>query len=87
MSSKVGRNSRSRVSGRSMEKENLTHIMKDKARKANLKIFSPRCRKIRVMGSLRKTSECGVSSTISLGTTLMNVSQYIHWWSRLKTKS
>jgi hypothetical protein len=62
-----------------MEKKNITHIMKDRERKANLKISSPRCRKKRVMRGLRKTPESGVSSTITLGTTLTDVAQYSHW--------
>jgi hypothetical protein len=69
-----------------MEKETLTHIIKDKVRKSNLKRDNPICRKRRVMGSVRKTPESGVSSAISLGTTLMNVAQYIHYWSSSKTK-
>jgi hypothetical protein len=47
----------------------------DRERKANLKRASPLCRKRRVTGTLRKTLESGVSSTIALGTTLMNVAQ------------
>jgi hypothetical protein len=77
MQSKLSRNSSSIVSERSM----------DRARKANLKRASPRCRKRRVTRSLRKTLESGVSSTTTLGTTLMNVAQYSHWWSSSKTKS
>jgi hypothetical protein len=63
MQSKLSRNSSSRLSGRRMDRE----------RKANLKISIPICRKIMVMGTLRKTPKSDVSSTISLGTTLMNV--------------
>jgi hypothetical protein len=76
MQSKLSRNSSNRVSGRSMDRE----------RKANLKRASPKSRKRRVMGSLRKTLESGVSSTTSLGTTLMNVTQYNDWWLSSKTK-
>jgi hypothetical protein len=77
MQSKLSRNSSSGVSGisglkmhhnKSMEKETLTHRTKDRStRKANLKRVDPICRKRRV------TSESGVSSTKSLGTTPMNV--------------
>jgi hypothetical protein len=77
MQSKLSRNSSSIVSGRSM----------DRARKANLKRANPRCMQRRVTKSLRKTLESGVSSTTSLGTTLMNVAQYNHWCSSSKTKS
>jgi hypothetical protein len=73
MQSKLSINSSNKVSGRSMERETLTHIMKDRATKVNLKRASPRCRKIRVTGSLRKTPKSGVSSKTTLGTTLMNV--------------
>jgi hypothetical protein len=78
MQPKLSRNSRNKVSEGSslkirhnitMEKENLTHGMKDKARKSNLKRAIPRQRQGRVTGSLRKTLESGVSSTISPGTT------------------
>jgi hypothetical protein len=48
MQSKLSRNSSSRVSRRSMEKENITHIMKDKARKEKLKRANPRCRQRRL---------------------------------------
>jgi hypothetical protein len=92
MQSKSSRNSSSGLSGslslkichnKSMEKETLTHIMKDiSKRKENLKRSSPRCRKIRVTRSLIKTPESGVSSTKSPGTTPMNVAQKNHWWSR-----
>jgi hypothetical protein len=73
---KIERNSRSRVSGKSM----------DRARKANLKRDSLRCMERRVTRSIRKTLESGESSTIALGTTLMNVAQYSHWCSSSKTK-
>jgi hypothetical protein len=72
---------------RSMAKATLTHIMKDRESKANLKRARPICRKRRVARSIIKTSESGVSSTKTLGTTLMNVAQYSHWWSSSKTKS
>jgi hypothetical protein len=55
MQSKLSRNSRRRLSGRIMEKENLTHIMKDREREANLKRVSTKCRKIRLTRSLKKT--------------------------------
>jgi len=87
MPSKLSITSSGRVSGRSMEKETLTHIMKGKVRKDNLKRASPRCRQRRVTRSLRKTPESGVSSRTTLGTTLMNVAHYSHLWSRSKTKS
>ena len=47
----------------------------------------PRHRKRNVTGRQRRTSEKGVISTKSPGTTLMNVAQKIHWWSRSKTRS
>jgi hypothetical protein len=87
MQSKLRRNLCSIVSGRSMEKENLTQIMKDKERNSNLKRSSPICRKIRVTRILRKTLESGVISTTSIRTTLMNVAQYNHWWPSSKIKS
>jgi hypothetical protein len=68
MQSKLSRNSRSRVSGIRMEKENVTHIMNDKEMKAKLKGASPICKQGRVTGSLINTSKSGVSSTTSLGT-------------------
>jgi hypothetical protein len=86
MQSKLSINSSNIVSGRSMAKANLTHIMKGRERKANLKRASPRYMQRRVTRSLRKTLESGVSSTIALGTTLMNVAQYSHWWLSSKTK-
>jgi hypothetical protein len=59
----------------------LSHRMKDiSTRKANLKSASARPRKRRVMGSLRKTPESGVSSTNSSSTTPMNVTRNNHWW-------
>jgi hypothetical protein len=61
MQSKLIINSNKKVSGRGMEKENLTHIMKDRSRKANLKRASSRCKKRRVTRSLRKTPKSGVS--------------------------
>jgi hypothetical protein len=76
MQSKLRRNSSNIVSGRSV----------DKARKANLKRANPICRKRRVTRSIRKTPTSGVSSTTALGTTLMNVAQYNHWWPSSKTK-
>jgi hypothetical protein len=87
MLSKLSRNSSNKVSGRSLAKETLTNIMKDRERKEKLKRFSPRCRLRRAMEILRKTLESGVSSTTSLGTILMNVAQYSHWWSGSKTES
>jgi hypothetical protein len=63
--------------------QNKGHIK----RKANLKRSSPRHRKRRVMGSLRKTLESGVSSTKSPGTTPMNVTRNSHWWSSSKKKN
>jgi hypothetical protein len=96
MQSKLSRNSSNRVSGssglkichnRSMEKETLTHRMKDiSTRKANLKRASPRQER-RVTRSLRKTPESGVSSTKSPGTTPMNVARNNHWWSSSKKKN
>jgi hypothetical protein len=82
MNSKLSRNSSSGVSGslglqirhnKIMAKEALTHRMKDKARRFNLKKISPRNRLIKVIGSLGNTLESGVSSTKSIGTTLMNI--------------
>jgi hypothetical protein len=73
---------------RSIEKETLTHIMKYISKnKSNLKISNPGCRQRRVTGSLRKTPKSGVSSTKSLGTTLINVTRNSHWWSSLKKKN
>jgi hypothetical protein len=48
---------------------------------------SPRYRKRRVTGRQRRTLENGVISTKSPGTTLMNVAQNSHWWSRSKTRT
>jgi hypothetical protein len=97
MQSKLSINSRSGVSGilglkmphnRSMEKATLTHITKDKStRKANLKRASTRCMQRRVTRSLRKTPESGVSSTKSLGTTLMKIARNSHWWPSSKKKN
>jgi hypothetical protein len=47
---------------------------------------SPSHKKRRVIGRQRRTPENGVISTKSLGTTLMNVTQNSHWWSRSKTR-
>jgi hypothetical protein len=44
-------------------------------------------RKRRVTGRRRRTSENGVISTKSPGTTPMNVAQNNHWWLRSKTRS
>jgi hypothetical protein len=77
---KIEHKRKKQVSGRSMEKETLTHIMKYRERKSKLKRSTPLCMKIRVMGSIRNTLKSGVSSTTTLGTTLMNVPQYNHWW-------
>jgi hypothetical protein len=63
---------------RIMLKENLTHGTKDKARKANLKRDNPRQMERRVMESLRKTLDCGVSSKTTPRTTRMNVAQNCH---------
>jgi hypothetical protein len=41
MQSKLSRNSRRRLSGRIMEKENLTHIMKDREREATSRELVP----------------------------------------------
>jgi hypothetical protein len=46
-----------------MAKVTLTHRMKDIARKVKLKRTSPRRRKRRVAGILKKTPKSGVSST------------------------
>jgi hypothetical protein len=82
MRSKLSRNSINRVSdglglkihhNRIMAKPSLTHRMKDRERKANLKRASPRLRKRRVISSLRKTLESGVSSTMAPDTTWLNV--------------
>jgi hypothetical protein len=82
MQSKLSRNSSIGVSkslvlqirhNRSMEKENITHITKGRARRFNLKKMIPRNQLRRVMGSLRKTLESGVNFIKSLGTTMMNV--------------
>jgi hypothetical protein len=86
MQSKLSRNSSRRVSGRSMVKEFINEIMKDRERKENLKRASTTCKKIRVMRSIRKTPESGESSITTLGTTLMNFIQYSHWWLSSKRK-
>ena len=96
MQSKLSRNSSRRVSGssglkichnKSMAKETLTHITKDKERNFNHMISIPRSRKRRVIWSLIKTMESGVSSTTSFGTTPMNVTRNIHWWLSSKKKN
>jgi hypothetical protein len=69
---------------RNMAKETLTHRMKDKTRRVNINKIIPRNQLRRVMGSLRKTPESGVSSTKVPSTTLMNVSRNIHWWTSSK---
>jgi hypothetical protein len=56
-----------------MEKEKITHRMKDIARKVKIKRESPRCRKKRVTIILRKTPKSGVSSKKAPGLTPMNV--------------
>ena len=48
---------------------------------------NPRHRKIRIMRRQKRTPENGVISTKSSGTTPMNVTQKIHWWSRSKKRS
>ena len=65
---------------RSMVKKTLTH------RTTNLKTTGPIQNKIRVMGIQRRILGSGETSTKSLGTTPMNVSQNIHWWLRSKTR-
>jgi hypothetical protein len=59
-----------------MVNETLNH------RKTNLKTTNPSHKKRRVMGRRRRTLESGATSTKSLGTTLMNVTQNSHWWPR-----
>jgi hypothetical protein len=61
-----------------MEKVTLNHKTKDKVRRVNLKKIIPKKWIRRVMGSLRKTSKSGVSSTKSPGATVMNEAQNIH---------
>jgi hypothetical protein len=96
MQSKLNRNSSNRV--REFEFENTPQQKHGKGnsnsqnkgqstRKANLKRVSPRHMQRRVTRSLRKTLESGVSSTKSLGTTLMNVARNNHWWSSSKKKN
>jgi hypothetical protein len=48
---------------------------------------SPSHKKRRVTGRQRRTSENGVISTKSPGTTPTNVAQNSHWWPRSKTRS
>jgi hypothetical protein len=48
---------------------------------------SPSHMKIRVTGRQRRTPKNGVISTKAPSTTLMNVAQNNHWWSRSKTRS
>jgi hypothetical protein len=57
-----------------MGKVALTHTIRDKSRKANLKNTFPSYKKRRVMGRRRRTLEIGVSLTKSPGKTLMNFS-------------
>jgi hypothetical protein len=93
MHSKLRINSSNKVSrslglkirhNRIMAKETLTHRMKDRERKANLKRASPRCKHRKVTRSLRKKLESGVSSIKSPGTTSMNVARNNYWWSSSK---
>jgi hypothetical protein len=53
---------------------------------SNLHKTNPSHRKGRVMERQKRTLEIGVISTKSLGTTLMNVTQNIHWWLKSKTR-
>jgi hypothetical protein len=69
-------------SQKSMVKVALTPKEKDRARMASPRTTSPSHKKRRVMGSRRRTLESGVSSTKSLGTTLMNVTPNNHCWLR-----
>jgi hypothetical protein len=97
MQSKLSINSRNEVNessvlkirhNRRMEKETITHKRKDiSTRKDKLKRSIPRCRRRRATRSLRKKLESGVSSTKSPRTTLMNVTQNIHWWTSSKKKN
>jgi hypothetical protein len=65
---------------KSMENKTLTHRMKDKEKRVNIKKISPNNWLRRVMGSLIKTVECGVSSTKSPDTTLLNSDRNNNWW-------
>ena len=62
---------------RSKESETLSCIKQDKERTT-----SPNHKKIRVMEIQRRTAGSGVSSTKSLGTTRMHVTQSSYWWHR-----
>jgi SRSO17 transposase len=67
-----------------MENATLTHKKKDKSRIFNIKKINPINWLRGVVGSLRKTLKIGVSSTKSLGTIPINVTQNNHWWSSTK---
>jgi hypothetical protein len=60
---------------------------KDRVRMASPRKTSRRHKKRRVVGSRRRTLESGVSSTKSLGTSLINVAPNNHCWLRQKPQS
>jgi hypothetical protein len=83
---KLSRNLSTRTNGNSGLQICNNQSMTKTARTNSLPKTSPRHRKRRVTGRQRRTPENGASSTKSLGTTSMNVTQNSHWWPRSKTR-
>jgi hypothetical protein len=73
--------------GSEIPKYDNNQSMTKMARINSLPRASPSHKKRRVTGRQRRTPKNGVSSTKSLGTTPMNVTQNSHWWPRSKTRS
>jgi hypothetical protein len=84
---KLSRNLSTRTNGNSGLQICNNQSMTKMALTNSLPKTSPRHRKRRVTRSQRRTTENGVISTKSLGTTPMNVTQNSHWWPRSKTRS
>jgi hypothetical protein len=87
MLSKSSRNLGTRTNGSSGLQIHNNQSMIKTTLTNNLPKTSPSHRKRRVTERRRRTLESGVISTKSPGTTLMNVTQNNHWWSRSKTRS
>jgi hypothetical protein len=84
---KMSRNLSTRTSRSSGLQICNNQSMVKKTLTTNLQKISPSHMKRRVMERRRRTLENGAISTKSLGTTLMNVAQKIHWWPRSNTRS
>jgi hypothetical protein len=65
---------------KSQERATPTHRIKDIAKMDNIRIMSPRHKKIRTPKRQRKISGSGGTYIRALGITLLTATQSSHWW-------